>query len=273
MLAAVIQARMGSTRLPGKTLAEICGKPLLLHLVERVYASQFVKEVVVATTTKPQDDVLVEFTERLGLKCFRGSEEDVLDRIYQAARYYGVDSIVRVTPDCPLMDPHVIDKVIETYLSAGYDYVTNTSPYTYPDGLDVEIFSFKALERAWREAKLPSEREHVTSYIRKSGCFRLFNVEGPVDLSRFKWSVDSAEDLAFVRAVYARLYNDNKVFHLEDVIRLVNDHPELQTINVRSVVNEGDYLSMIKDPPVPTKERDLSRSYALKAKAQKLIPG
>lgn len=273
MLAAVIQARMGSTRLPGKTLAEICGKPLLLHLVERVYASQFVKEVIVATTTKPQDDVLVEFTERLGLKCFRGNEDDVLDRIYQAARYYEVDSIVRVTPDCPLMDPHVMDKVIEIYLSGEYDYVTNTSPYTYPDGLDVEIFSFKALEQAWREAQLPSEREHVTSYIRKSGYFRLFNVEGPVDLSRLKWSVDSAEDFAFVRAVYAKLYNGNKVFHLEDVIRLINDNPELQTINVRSVVNEGYYRSIIKDPPVAAKDHNLSRSFGLREKAQKLIPG
>lgn len=272
MLAAVIQARMGSTRLPGKTVAEVCGKPLLQHLIERVRVSHFIEDVIIATTTKVQDDVLVEFAGRLGLKCFRGSEEDVLDRIYKAAQHYGVDSVVRVTPDCPLMDPHILDKIIEVYLSGNYDYVSNTLFCTYPDGLDVEVFSFPALHRAWQEAQLPSEREHVTPYLRKLSRFRIFNVESSVNLAHFKWSVDNAGDLKFVRAVYERLYNDKKIFHLEDVLRLIDDQPELGKLNILSVVNEGYYRSIVKDPPVSPKERVLSCSYDLKEKAQRLIP-
>ncbi len=272
MLAAIIQARMGSTRLPGKTLAQVSGKPLLQHLIERIRMSRLVEDVIIATTTRARDNALVEFAERLGLRCSRGSEEDVLDRIYQAAKHYGVEHVVRVTPDCPFLDHQVMDRIIETYLSGQYDYVTNTLLYTYPDGLDVEVFSFNALEQAWKEAQLPSEREHVTPYIRTSGHFRLFNVESDVDLSHFKWSVDTQEDLAFARSVYERLQDKGNAFDLKDMLLLLRNHPELMSINQQSIVNEGYYKSLTNDPPVPAHELPVGRSYTLKNKAQRLIP-
>ena len=272
MIGAIIQARTGSTRLPGKTLAPIKGKPLLQHLVERVRASSFVEDIVIATTTEGRDDPLAELAEQLELKCYRGSEEDVLDRVYTAARLHGVDSVVRVTSDCPLLDHVVMDRVIETYLSGSYDYVTNTLPYTYPDGLDVEVFSFGALERAWREARLPSEREHVTPYIRTSGHFRTFNVESPVDLSHLKWSVDTQADLDFVRSVFEGLDANGSDFSLEDVLQLVRIGPELMATTQAAIVNEGYYKSLASDPPLPARDLSVVRSNTLKERAQALIP-
>lgn len=270
MIAAIIQARMGSTRLPGKTLAPIQGKPMIQHLVQRVQASSLVEDVIIATTTKDRDDVLVEFAQGLGLKYYRGSEEDVLDRVYQAALRFGVEHIVRVTPDCPLLDHQVMDGVIETYLSGEYDYVTNTP--SCPDGLDVEVFSFKALEQAWQKARLPSEREHVTDYIQNSGEFRLFNLVSPVDLSHFKWSIDTEDDLAFVRAVYEKLQDKGEIFYLQDVLATLRKYPELLHINQNSVPNQGYYKSIASDPPIPAGKLPLSRSHAIKSKAQTLIP-
>ena len=269
-IAAIIQARMGSTRLPGKTLAPIQGKPMIQHLVQRVQASSLVEDVIIATTTKDRDDVLVEFAQGLGLKCYRGSEEDVLDRVYQAARRFGVDHIVRVTPDCPLLDHQVMDGVIEAYLSGDYDYVTNTPGC--PDGLDVEVFSFRALERAWEVARLPSEREHITEFLQNSGEFRLFHLAGPVDLSHFKWSVDTQEDLDFVRAVYERLEERGDIFYLEDVLTALRRYPQLMTINQSSIPNQGHYKALAGDPPIPASELPVGQSYALKDKAQSLIP-
>jgi len=272
MLAAIIQARMGSTRLPGKTLAEIGGRPLLNLLVQRVKQTPRVEEVIIATTTETRDDVLVRWAENQGIPCFRGSENDVLDRIYQAAKKYSVDHIARVTPDCPLIDHEVLDRVIEAYQSGNYDYVSNVISNTYPDGLDVEVFSFATLEKAWQEAKLPSEREHVTAFIRKSNQFRIFNVESPEDLSHHKWSVDSEQDLAFVKAVYEGLKPIGDNFVLADVLTLLRNHPELSEINQQSVVNEGYYKSLINDPPVVAHKLPVNQSIDLKKKAQHLIP-
>lgn len=271
-IAAIIQARMGSSRLPGKTLAQVSDKPLLQHLVDQIRASRLVKEVIISTTHKAQDQVVVEFAEKMGLKHFQGSEEDVLDRVYQTARHYQVEHVVRVTPDCPLMDHKVMDKVVEAYLSGQYDYVSNTLLYTYPDGLDVEVFSFKALERAWQEAQLPSEREHVTPYIRNSGHFKLFNVENSVDLSHFKWSVDTEDDLNFAKSVFEKLNDHGATSSLDEVLTVLQDHPELLSINQQSVVNAGYYKSLVDDPPVPARTILTGRSEAMKDKAQSLIP-
>lgn len=274
MIAAIIQARMGSTRLPGKSLADVCGKPMLERVVERVRTSSLIDDVVIATTTEKRDDVLVEFAERLRLKSFRGSEDDVLDRFYQTARHYAIRTIVRVTPDCPLLDPRVMDRVIELYCSGDYDYVSNTQRRRFPDGLDVEVFSFDALALVWKEAERPSDREHVTSYIRNNAArFRIASTEAPVDLSGFKWSVDGAEDLAFVRVVYERLGQDNALFYLEDVLKLLREVPELSRTNHDSVVNEGYYRSLVNDPAVLTRTRSLRLSATLGKKAQALIPG
>ncbi len=273
MLAAIIQARTGSTRLPGKTLADINGRPMLQHVVERVRASRFVEDVIIATTTEARDDAIVHFAERLGLKWFRGSEEDVLDRMYLAARHYGVHTIVRVTPDCPLLDPRVVDDVISRFRSGHYDYVSNTQGRRFPDGLDVEVFSFDALARAWEEAKRPAEREHVTPYIRGCGRFKVANVDAPEDFSQQKWSVDRPEDLAFVRAVTTRLSSNGGLFHLGDVLELLRREPELARINQKSVINEGYYRSLLNGPAVPPRARSLRESTSLRKKADALIPG
>ena len=272
MLAAIIQARMGSTRLPGKTLAKVGGTPLLDLLIQRVKQSSLIEEVIIATTTEARDDVLVELAQQLKIPYFRGSEKNVLDRFYQTAKQFGVDHIVRVTPDCPLLDPKVMDTVIEAYKPGDYDYVTNTLRYTYPDGLDVEVFSFTALERAWAEASLPSEREHVTAYMRNSEKFRLFNVESPMDLSHFKWSVDTQDDLRFVESVLGKLASKGNEFGIQDVIEVVRNHPELSSINQQSVVNEGYYKSLIDDPPVPAHDLPMERSQELLTRARDLIP-
>lgn len=273
MLAAIIQARMGSTRLPGKTFAEVGGKPMLGRLLERVGASRYVKDCILATTNESGDDVLAEFALRRGLKLFRGSEADVLDRIYEAARRYDVRTIVRVTPDCPLLDPQVMDQVIEVYRSGRYDYVSNTLGRRFPDGLDVEVFSFEALEWSWRQAKLPSEREHVTLHIRTCGRFRIGNVDAPADFSRLKWSVDTADDLTFVRTVYARLGQNGTTFYLKDVLDLLQREPQLGGAHSHRVVNEGYYRSLAEDPPIPVKARSLDRSGLLGGMARELIPG
>lgn len=273
MLAAIIQSRMGSSRLPGKTLADLHGKPMLEQLIERVRASRHVQEIVIATTTEPRDDVLVEFARARGLRFSRGSEQDVLDRFYQAAKQFGVDEIVRVTPDCPLMDPDVIDAVVEAHRSGGYEYTSNTVRRTFPDGLDVEVFSFSALERAWREAARASEREHVTPYLRVPDRFRVGSVEGAEDLSSFKWSVDTDRDLAFMRAIYARLSASGRVFRWSEVLNLLKKEPALSAVNQDSTVNEGYYRSLVNDPPVALRARSLRLGAQWQARARRLIPG
>ena len=271
MIAAIIQARIGSDRLPGKCLADIAGKPLLRRVVERARASSLLDDVIVATTTESGDDPLADLVEKLGVKCFRGSEDDVLDRVYSAARHYGVDHVVRLTGDCPLLDPEIIDRVIEAYRSKGCDYATNTMRYTYPDGLDVEVFSFAVLEQAWEDARLPSEREHVTPFIRTSGRFSTFNVEGPEDLSRFKWSVDTEADLELARAIYQGLA-ERPCFGLDDVVALLEKRPDLMAMNAHGIVNEGYYISLLEDEPIPARPLPVSRSYALKDRSLRLIP-
>ena len=267
MLAAIIQTRMGSSRLPGKTLADLNGKPMLQWLIERTRASRHVQEIIMATTTEPRDDVLVEFARARGFRTYRGSEMDVLDRFYQAAKLFGVDEIVRVTPDCPLTDPALIDRVVEAHLSGKYDYTSNVVRRTFPDGLEVEVFSFTALERTWREVTRASEREHVTPYLRLTDRFRVRSVERSENLSALKWSVDTDRDMAFMRAVYRRLSPDGRIFHWEDVLQLLRKEPALAAINQDSTVNEGYYRSLLNDPPIAPRTRSLHRSTERQARA------
>jgi glutamate-1-semialdehyde 2,1-aminomutase/spore coat polysaccharide biosynthesis protein SpsF len=271
---AILQARLGSTRLPGKVLAEIAGRPMLWHVVNRVRATRSVDKVIVATSNKSSDDAVAEFCIQNDIEFFRGHETDVLDRFYQTARHFNADVVVRITADCPLIDPQVVDRVVNTYLDGEYDYVTNTLRYTYPDGMDVEVFSFAALEKAWREARLPAEREHVTPYLRASGRFRVFNVENEVDLSKrhLRWTVDEPADLEFVRAIYARLGGDKQPFGLSDILELLDKEPDLMQINSAIIRNEGYYKSLVSEPAMPPQNRELKRSYELKAKARRLIP-
>ena len=209
---AIIQARMSASRLPGKVLEDIGGKPMLVRVVERVEAAKSIDKVVVATSDQPADAAVEALCKERGFSCFRGHENDVLDRFYRAAESIGAkagDTLVRITADCPLMDPAVIDKVVAAKTPA-VDYATNVIRYTYPDGLDVEVFSFDSLARAWKEATDPVHREHVTPYIRTTGKFQVTNVECETDWSKkdYRWTVDEPADLGFVRAVFERLAAD-----------------------------------------------------------------
>jgi len=249
VITAIIQARMGSSRLPGKTLMEIEGESLLGHLIERVKACKYVDDIIITTTTNEKDSEIVEFAKASDLAFYCGSEEDVLDRFYGTASQYNVETIVRVTPDCPMLDPEVTDSVISRYLNGNFDYVSNVLDRTYPDGLDTEIFSFEALEKTWKEAKLPSEREHVTPYIyRHPELFRLFNVKkNGEDLSRMRWTVDTEKDFKFVSMIFSKLYSPKEIFYMEDVVKLLKDNPELLAINRGIPTNEGYRLSLLKD--------------------------
>jgi len=216
MIVAIIQARIGSTRLPSKVLMDIEGKPMLQRVIERVKESKLIDKVIVATAN---DTPIIKLALECGITGIGiPDEDDVLNRYYQVALTFGADSIVRVTADCPLIDPRIVDKVIEDYLN-NYDYVSNIG--SYPDGLDTEVFSYKALKRAWIEAKTSYEREHVTTYIRNHfGIFRLGQLKYKENLSHYKWSVDTEKDLEFARQVYQKL-GDN--FHFEDILNLIKE--------------------------------------------------
>ncbi len=273
---AVIQARMGSSRLPGKSMAAIEGHPMLWHVVKRVERATLVSEVVVATSELPADDAIAEFCKQEGIRCFRGSENDVLDRYYQAARAESADAVVRVTGDCPLIDPAVIDRVVESFLAGDYDYVSNTLVRTYPDGLDTEVFSFPALEEAWKQASRPSEREHVTPYLH-SPRFRTLSVKNDMSLplKRHRWTVDEAADLEFVRGVYAGLHQQQKTdFGMLDVLEYLHEKTELQSFNASITSNEGYYRSLFKEASTePVAKRPRTQSENWLRRAQKVIPG
>lgn len=230
---AVIQARMGSTRLPGKVLKPIIGKPMLSHVVERTRRAAKVDKVVVATTTLEQDQPIVDLCMKRGWPYFRGSENDLLDRYYRAAVHFGADVIVRITADCPLIDPGVVDKVVGAYLEGRpqLDYVSNSHPHrTYPRGLDASAFSFDALRKAWTEDTNPAWREHATPYIyRHPQVFRLGGVGNAVDYSDMRWTVDTDEDMRFVRLVFAH-FGHNR-FSWGDVLPVLARHPEWLEIN------------------------------------------
>lgn len=230
-IVAIVQARIGSTRLPGKALRDIGGRTMLARVVRRARRSRLVDEVVVATTIEPGDKAIVDECELLGVPSFRGSEQDVLDRYYRASRAFSADSIVRITSDCPLIDPEVVDKVVQAFLDEGPDYASNTLVSTYPRGLDVEVFSMDALEKAGAEASKDYQHVHVTPYIYQNpGLFRLLSVTGDEDYSCYRWTVDTKEDLDLVRAIYGKLGRDDD-FSWKDVLKLLEKEPDLAEIN------------------------------------------
>ena len=248
---AVIQARMASTRLPNKVLADLAGRPMLAHVVARVRMARNIDEVVVATSTGPADAAIEAFCRSEGVTCFRGSENDVLDRYYQAALASHADVVVRITADCPLHDPAVIEQVVARFDPAATDYVSNTTERTYPDGLDTEVFSMATLDRAWREATWSSEREHVTSYIWKQpDKFRIAQVTQARDLSALRWTVDEPSDLALVREVYRRL--GDAALHMDPVAALLDGDELLKSVNAGIDPNEGYRISLGRDSIVRT---------------------
>jgi spore coat polysaccharide biosynthesis protein SpsF len=235
---AIIQARMGSTRLPGKVMKELCGKTVLAHVVFRVQACLLIDEVVVATTTSKADDVIVAEAEKCGVKWFRGSEEDVLERYYLAAKQYNADVVVRVTSDCPLFDPEVLSQMLEyfkneTFEGLQIDYLSNCFNRSYPRGLDAEIFTFDVLEKAFAAAQKPYEREHVTPYIYEHPeIFALHNQTNDDDISNYRWTLDTEDDWKLIEAVYANLYREKEIFTTDEVIALLGAKPELVKLNV-----------------------------------------
>jgi len=248
MIIAILQARFSSSRLRGKVLKTILGKSLLELQIERVRRSKNINRLIIASTTDISDDAIETLCNSLDIACFRGSHANVLDRFFQAALQYKPNHIVRLTGDCPLTDPEIIDKCIEFYLEGDYDYVSNTIEHTFPDGLDVEIFKFSALANAWKNAKLPSEKEHVTPYIHQNSTqFKIGSYKQKQNLSSFRWTVDEYEDFNFVTQIYENLYPCNPHFKTNDILKLINKKPELTSINEMFVRNEGYRKSLKED--------------------------
>jgi spore coat polysaccharide biosynthesis protein SpsF (cytidylyltransferase family) len=269
---AIIQARMGSTRLPGKVMKPLLNKPVLWHVINRVSRAKNIETVIVATTINEEDDVIYKFCVNNKISVFRGSDNDVLDRYYQCAKKYNITDIARITADCPLHDPNVIDKVIDVYLNGDYDYVTNTIEYTFPDGLDVEVFSFDALEDAWNNAKLPSEREHVTPYIRNNERFKKKNVISSKKYPPYRLSLDQIEDYQFMNEIYEGI--GKELFYLDEIIDFIEKNPKLLKINQNVGMNEG-YVKSLKadaeDTPI-VGERIYLRRLSKHIGNMKLVP-
>jgi len=249
-IVAIVQARMGSKRLPGKVLQRIMGETLLGHIIDRISKSKFINgNIILATTSNPSDQIIVDFANEKHLDCFAGSEDDVLDRFYQAAKLADADIIVRITADDPFKDPEIMDEIIKIMIDGDFDYVSNTIEPTYPEGLDIEVFSFDSLEKAWKEAKKSSEREHVTPYIwNHPAIFNLYNVKNKEDLSSMRWTVDTDKDFEFARAVYERLYVPGKIFLMNDILTILKNEPDLQKINAGIERSAGYQKSLREDP-------------------------
>jgi spore coat polysaccharide biosynthesis protein SpsF len=230
---AIVQARMGSTRLSGKVLLDLAGKPMLIRVIERINQSKHIDGVVIATTTNLIDNDIVSMCRDHGWNFYRGSEVDVLDRYYQTAKQYDAKTIVRITSDCPLIEPSVIDRVVRRYFAIfpDVDYVSNIFPYrTYPRGLDVEVMSFKTLERCWKEETTLKYREHVTLYIHHNPYkFKIDEVNIESDLSLMRWTVDTQKDFDFVSKIYNH-FGEGR-FSWVDVIELLKKYPEISEIN------------------------------------------
>jgi spore coat polysaccharide biosynthesis protein SpsF len=230
-IVAIVQARMGSTRLPGKVLMELGGSTVLSRVLARLRRSRWIDQIVVATTCSGLDHVIDLECQRMGVACFRGSEDDVLDRFYRAAQKYHAEAVVRITADCPLTDPELVDDVIRVFRNQHADYANNTVSRTYPRGLDVEVFTYAALSQAWQEASKRYEREHVTPYFYEHPTlFRMTSANGQTDYSRYRWTLDTDEDLRLIRAIYARFRNQDD-FSWLDAIAVMEKEPQLAELN------------------------------------------
>jgi len=245
----IIQARMSSTRLHGKVMLKVENENTMLDcVINQLQSSKEIKNIVIATTDHKEDDVIVEFVKRRGMKYFRGSKKDVLDRYYQCAKKFNFAEIIRITSDNPLIDYEIADTVVKHFKLNNYDYISNRSTFqgfsTYPLGYDVEVFTFSALENAWKNAKLPSEREHVTPYFYKNKeIFRQTSIENSEDLSRFRCTVDTKYDLELIQKIYSNI--KKRPILLSDVIKLLETNTEFVKINAH--VKADGYLRSLKE--------------------------
>lgn len=249
---AIVQARMGSTRLPGKVLKEIVGRPMLWHIVQRLQFVSRIENVVVATSDQSADQAIEDFCSRFNIDCFRGSENDVLDRFYKAALQYSGDPVIRITGDCPFVDPGVVDDLLDLYNAGEYDHVgvatgagaVFMNKGRFPDGLDAECFSFSALKRSWAEATQPSDREHVTPYMwRVPGRFHTGTLFAEQDYSHLRWTVDNEVDFLLVSRVYEALYREGHPFLMKDILSFLAANPDLMKSNQHLIGREG-YISL-----------------------------
>lgn len=242
---AIIQARMDSVRLPGKVLLPLAEKPALEHIVERLSYCRMVDQVVVATTTEVNDDPVAELCIKNNIKYFRGSPEDVLDRYYQSSKIFNADPIVRITADCPAIDPVVVDAVISGYLAGDYDLYGLSGEF--PDGLDCTVFSFSAIKKAWKEAKLKSEREHVGPYIEKnSNIFNNGKLKLFYGLENQRWTMDEPEDYELLKVIFNELYRPDSPFLTYEVLEYIKENPKLGRLNQKIVRNQG-YIQSLKE--------------------------
>jgi len=235
---AIVQARVGSTRLPGKIFADLVGKPFVWHVIDRLKAAKEIDEIIFAIPDDPRDDELQSYIEKIGLKCFRGNLGDVLKRFYQTAKEYKADIIIRITADDPFKDPDVIDKTVRLLTENNLDFAYNNNPPTFPEGLDVEVFTFDALKKANEEATSTFDGEHVTQYMhRNPQKFKQANLSNDKDLSYLRWTVDEQADLDMTREIYDALYKEGQIFKTKEILDLLNDHPNIANIN--KIVNRS----------------------------------
>ena len=231
---AIIQARCGSTRFPNKIFSNICGQPLIWHVINRLKFAKSVDEILLATTTNKLDDRLYEWAVNNQVKVFRGSEDNVLNRYYEASRFIGADVIIRITADDPFKEPALIDCAVEKIVEEELDFVCNNNPPSYPEGLDVEVFTKKSIEIAEQNSVNEFEREHVTQYFyRNSSDFKICNISNNINLSHLRWTIDTDVDFSMVEMVYKYLSkNESEIFHMEDILNLFKTHPEIPNINM-----------------------------------------
>lgn len=244
----IIQARIGSSRLPGKVLMNLANKTVLEHVVERVRRANYVDEVIVATTIKEEDIAIVKLCSNKGIRVFCGSENDVLDRYYQVAKLIKPLNVVRITADCPLIDPDIIDLVIREHVSKENDYTSNILGIeTYPDGLDVEVIKFDVLKQTWKESYLLSHREHVTQYIIHNNSYKKSGVINSINYGNERWTLDTRDDYKLLENIYQGLYVKKQDFSFEDVLDYLKEHEELRKLNQGTLRNEGLRKSQIND--------------------------
>ena len=239
---AIVQARTSSTRLPNKVLLPLNGKTVIENVIDRVKRAKLVTKTILATSTDPSDDGLAKLCEEKGIEVFRGSLNDCLDRFYQAAKQYQADVIVRITGDCPLIDPEIIDKALNEHINKKNDFTCTAFRHseTFPDGEDVDILSFNALERSWKEAEVEYQREHITQYITANqDQFQISNIENNEDLSGKRWTLDEPNDYEFIKAVYAGLGENSNDFSMKDILKYLAQHPEIEELNQDIERNAG----------------------------------
>ena len=247
MLGCIIQARMGSTRLPGKVMRLLDGiNPSIFFTVEQLKNCPNIDKIIVATTTNPEDDQIESFCTKIGIDVFRGKSDDVLLRYYDCAKSFSLDSIIRVTADCPLIDPLIVEKGVSIFKNNDYDYVTNTFQRKFPDGNETEIFSFPALEKSNSLAKLPSEREHVTPFFKNNqDIFKMFNFEYDENLSGLRWTMDYEEDAVLISTLLKKIVN--RPITMKDILQVLSDEPDLKKINGDHHPNEAFVKSLKED--------------------------